>query len=80
MPPQTPEKIEPLVVQYVQQEFAKLKSKNTLKIENLHDGRPWLADYKHWNYEAARRATEVRFPLRSPSCGIFPLDLDERIC
>ena len=46
-------------MQYVQQEFAKLNSKNKLKIENLHDGRPWLADYKHWNYEAAKRATEV---------------------
>lgn len=30
-----------------------------MKIENLHDGRPWVADHKHWNYEAARRATEV---------------------
>lgn len=48
------------MVSYVQQEFAKLNSKNKLKIENLHDGRPWLADYKHWNYEAARRATEAR--------------------
>lgn len=45
---------------YVEQEFAKLNSKNKLKIENLHDGRPWLADHKHWNYEAAIRATQVR--------------------
>ena len=60
VPPQTPDKIEPLVVSYVQQEFAKLNTKNKLKIENLHDGRPWVADYKHWNYEAAARAVEVR--------------------
>ncbi len=61
VPPQTPEAIEPLVKKYVEQEFAKLNSKNKLKIENLHDGRPWLADHRHWNYEAAIRATEVRY-------------------
>ncbi|KAJ2957976.1 hypothetical protein NUW54_g14563 [Trametes sanguinea] len=74
----TPEKIEPLVVQYVQQEFAKLKSKNKLKIENLHDGRPWMADWKHWNYEAARRATEAIYK-RSPDLtregGSIPVTL-----
>ena len=69
VPPQKPDKIEPLVVSYVQQEFAKLNTKNKLKIENLHDGRPWVADYKHWNYEAARRATEVRFPPFSHPAG-----------
>ncbi len=45
--PQTPEAIEPLAKPYVEQEFAKLNSKNKLKIENLHDGRPWLADDRH---------------------------------
>ena len=47
---------------YLQQEFAKLESKNKLKVEMLGGGMPWMADYKHWNYEAAKRATEV-------SCG-----------
>ena len=59
------------MVSYVQQEFAKLNTKNKLKIENLHDGRPWVADYKHWNYEAARRATEVRFPSVPRPAGYF---------
>ena len=60
VPPQTPEFIEPLVFSYVEQEFAKLNSKNKLKIENLHDGKPWVADHKHWNYEAASRAVQAR--------------------
>ena len=60
VPPQTPENVEPLVISYVEQEFAKLNSKNKLTIENLHGGEPWVADYKHWNYEAASRATEAR--------------------
>ena len=60
VPPQTPALIEPLVIAYVEQEFAKLNSKNKLTIENLHGGEPWVADYKHWNYEAASRATEAR--------------------
>ena len=59
MPPQTPEMVDPLVKAYIESEFAKLNSKNTLTIEDLHGGKPWVADYKHWNYEAAKRATEV---------------------
>jgi Cys-Gly metallodipeptidase DUG1 len=60
VPPQTPEAVEPLVNAYLLAEFAKLNSRNKLKVENLHGGRPWVADHRHWNYEAAKRATEVR--------------------
>jgi Cys-Gly metallodipeptidase DUG1 len=60
VPPQTPELVDPLVKTYIQAEFAKLNSKNTLVIESLHGGVPWVADYSHWNYEAAKRATEVK--------------------
>ena len=59
MPPQTPETIEKLVVPYLEQEFAKLNSKNKIKIESMGGGKPWAADYKHWNYEAAIRATKA---------------------
>jgi len=37
-----------------------LGSKNKLTVESLHGGRPWVADHRHWNYEAAKRATKVR--------------------
>ncbi|KAJ2999386.1 hypothetical protein NUW54_g6946 [Trametes sanguinea] len=67
-----------LVVPYIEQEFAKLESKNKLKVEMLGGGMPWMADYKHWNYEAARRATEVVYK-RSPDLtregGSIPVTL-----
>jgi Cys-Gly metallodipeptidase DUG1 len=59
VPPQTPEKVEELVVKYLQEEYAKLGSKNKMVVEPLHGGRPWLTDVNHWNYEAAKRATKV---------------------
>ncbi|KAJ7670030.1 hypothetical protein DFH06DRAFT_1372717 [Mycena polygramma] len=60
VPPQTPDNVEPLVVSYLEREFAKLGSKNTLEIELLPgSGMPWVADWKHWNYAAATRATEA---------------------
>jgi hypothetical protein len=52
--------VDPLVKAYIESEFAKLNSKNKLTLEDLHGGKPWVADYKHWNYEAAKKATEVR--------------------
>ena len=67
VPPQTPENINPLVVSYLEAEFAKLNSKNTLDIECLHGGKPWVENIDHWNYEAAKKATEV--------CNIFYLFL-----
>ena len=60
VPPQTLSLVEPLVNAHIQSEFAKLNSKSTLVVENLGGGVPWVADHKHWNYEAAKRATEVR--------------------
>lgn len=59
VPPQTPQNIDPLVIKYLHDEFAKLGSKNTIKVDSLHGGKPWVENYKHWNYEAAHRATEV---------------------
>ncbi|CAK5282270.1 unnamed protein product [Mycena citricolor] len=54
----TPDSVEPLVKSYIQSEFDKLGSKNTLEIELLHSGKPWVTDYKHWNFAAAITATE----------------------
>jgi Cys-Gly metallodipeptidase DUG1 len=64
VPPQTPDNINPLVFKYLEAEFAKLNSKNKLTVEELHGGKPWVADHKHWNYEAAIKATEVSSFLR----------------
>jgi Cys-Gly metallodipeptidase DUG1 len=47
------------VKKYLDEEFAKLGSKNTMELEDLHGGKPWVADPNHWNFEAAKRATKV---------------------
>ena len=60
VPNQTPETVDPFVFDFVKSEFAKIGSKNKLAIENLHGGKPWVTDPNHWNYTAAKRATEVR--------------------
>ncbi|KAI0320430.1 CNDP dipeptidase [Amylostereum chailletii] len=78
VPPQTPANVDPLVVKYVEDEFRKLGSKNKLQIENLHGGKPWVEDHKHWNYEAARRATEAIYkqtPDYTREGGSIPVTL-----
>jgi len=78
VPPQTPDNINPLVVSYLEAEFAKLNSKNKLDIEVLHGGKPWVANVKHWNYEAAKKATEAIYK-KSPDLtregGSIPVTL-----
>ncbi|KAI1270743.1 cytosolic non-specific dipeptidase [Xylariaceae sp. FL1019] len=43
---------------YVKDVFAKLGSKNTLKIYPQHSGKWWVASPNHWNFRAASKATE----------------------
>jgi len=59
VPPQTPDNIDPLVIAHLEEAFAKLQSKNVLTVENLHGGKPWVTDHRHWNFEAAKKATKV---------------------
>ncbi|KAJ7685640.1 hypothetical protein DFH06DRAFT_1264782 [Mycena polygramma] len=78
VPPQTPAAVEPLVVSYLESEFAKLGSKNKMEIELLHSGKPWVADWKHWNYTAAMKATEAVYkqkPDLTREGGSIPVTL-----
>jgi len=78
VPPQTPENVDPLVSKYLQDEFKKLGSKNTFSVENFHGGKPWVENYKHWNYEAAHRATEAVYkkaPDYTREGGSIPVTL-----
>jgi Cys-Gly metallodipeptidase DUG1 len=59
VPPQTPDNVDPLVIAHLEKAFAKLESKNKLTVESLHGGKPWVADHRHWNFEAAKKATKV---------------------
>jgi len=46
------------VFKYVKGQFAKLGSKNTLKVDAIHTGMWWVASPKHWNFSAAAKAVE----------------------
>lgn len=48
VPDLTPDKVADLVTKYLNDEFKKLGSKNTLKVSSLHGGKPWLSDPNHW--------------------------------
>ncbi|KAJ7035849.1 hypothetical protein C8F04DRAFT_1096925 [Mycena alexandri] len=78
VPPQTPDAVEPLVKSYLESEFAKLGSKNKMDVELLHSGKPWVADWKHWNYTAAIKATELIYkqtPDLTREGGSIPVTL-----
>jgi len=78
VPPQTPDTVAPLVVQYLEAEFAKLNSKNKLRVYLEHGGKPWVANIKHWNYEAAIKATQAvynKIPDMTREGGSIPVTL-----
>jgi len=78
VPPQTPENIDPLVIAHLEKAFAALKSKNKLTVEDLHGGRPWVTDHRHWNFEAAKRATKAVYkqdPDLTREGGSIPVTL-----
>ncbi|KLU87230.1 cytosolic non-specific dipeptidase, variant [Magnaporthiopsis poae ATCC 64411] len=52
------EKTNELVYAYVKEQFAKLGSKNTLKVYAQHTGKWWVASPNHWNFTAAAKAVE----------------------
>ncbi|KAJ3050544.1 hypothetical protein HK097_008510 [Rhizophlyctis rosea] len=61
VPNQEPAKITELVRKYIESEFAKLKSKNTISVDCGHAGKWWVADVNHWNYVAASKAVQKVF-------------------
>ncbi|KAF5325533.1 hypothetical protein D9619_009870 [Psilocybe cf. subviscida] len=78
VPPQTPDAVDPLVIDHLKKKFAELGSKNKLTIENLHGGKPWVADHRHWNFEAAKAATRAVYgqePDLTREGGSIPVTL-----
>lgn len=78
VPPQTPEAVDPLVFAHLEKAFAALGSKNKLSVENLHGGKPWIADHRHWNFEAAKKATKAVYgqdPDLTREGGSIPVTL-----
>ena len=58
------EKVNEVVAKYCNEQFQKLKSKNTMKIAPMHCGKWWLASPKHWNFTAASKAAEKVFGVK----------------
>lgn len=57
VPDQDPARIEKVVKQHLESEFAKLGSPNKMQVELIHGAKAWLSSPKHPNYEAAAAAT-----------------------
>ena len=58
VPSQDPDVITKLVIDYIESEFKKLKSGNTLRVHIEHPGKPWKSDINHANYVAGRKAVK----------------------
>lgn len=47
-----------VVCKYVEEQFGKLNTKNSMKVWPQHTGKWWVASPKHWNFSAAAKAVE----------------------
>ena len=59
-----PDKVDELVFKFVDAEWKKLNSNNTIKCELQHSGNWWVASPKHWNFSAASKAVERVFGVK----------------
>ncbi|EMS23862.1 glutamate carboxypeptidase [Rhodotorula toruloides NP11] len=78
VPDLDPDEVNELVQKYLKAEFAKLGSKNTLKVEMLSGGKPWVASIDHWNFRAAKDAIEKVYgktPSYTREGGSIPITL-----
>nr|BAK07062.1 predicted protein [Hordeum vulgare subsp. vulgare] len=72
------EEVTKLVTDYVNAEFAKIKTKSSMSVEMLHGGEPWVADPNHYSYRAAHKATEAVYgvaPDYTREGGSIPVTL-----
>lgn len=60
----SPENVTKVTKAYIEKVFADLKTKNTLKVEMLHGGKPWYSSPDHWNFRAAAKATETVYKVK----------------
>lgn len=64
VPNMTPKAVSDLVVEYVNQQWAKLGSKNKMVIKgDPNGGAPFYSDPTHWNFAAATKATETVYGI-----------------
>jgi Cys-Gly metallodipeptidase DUG1 len=78
-----PADLSKLVSAYLQKTFQSLNTKNTLKVEELHAGKWWVASPDHWNYRAAAKAVENVFNVKpdlTREGGSIPVTLTFQDC
>jgi Cys-Gly metallodipeptidase DUG1 len=78
-----PSHLSHLVKSYLENTFASLKTKNTLKIEEMSAGKWWVASPDHWNYGAAAKAVEGVFGVKpdlTREGGSIPVTLTFQDC
>ncbi|KAM0791401.1 hypothetical protein ACM66B_005862 [Microbotryomycetes sp. NB124-2] len=78
VPDLTPKDVNELVTKYLNDEFKKLNSKNTFKVEMLSGGMPWVASIDHWNFQSGIKATETVYgktPDFTREGGSIPITL-----
>lgn len=61
VPDMTPQTVKEKVCEYLQGLHVKRGSPNDLKVTMGHGGRPWVSDYNHPNYQAAKAALNKVF-------------------
>ncbi|KAI9738239.1 MAG: hypothetical protein M1834_008737 [Cirrosporium novae-zelandiae] len=64
VPDMQPADIDNLVFSYLNSEFSKFNSKNTMKVELLHAGMWWKSSPSHWNFSAGSKATEAVYGVK----------------
>ena len=64
VPNQTPERVQEIVVKYLNKKWAERGSINKFKANFFHGGRCWMSDPDHPNYLAGRRATKVQIQIK----------------
>src|SRR5271163_363545 len=83
VPNMEPKDLSKLVTSYLKNCFESLKTKNVLKIEELHAGKWWVASPNHWNYRAAAKAVEGVFGVKpdlTREGGSIPVTLTFQDC
>jgi len=78
-----PKDLSKLVTTYLEGRFKSLNSKNTLRIEELHAGKWWVASPDHWNFRAAGKAVEQVFGVKpdlTREGGSIPVTLTFQDC
>ncbi|GMM33069.1 metallodipeptidase [Saccharomycopsis crataegensis] len=71
-------KLDKLVLDFVNAEFAKLNSKNTIHAELIHDGDYWVSDPFNESFTAASKATELVWGVKpdlTREGGSIPISL-----